>query len=208
MKSIYYQACFFILIALAPVFPAANLFAQSDPDAAMSSTDSSHRAIGIGVDHEELMRQLDADGDDYITQNEWDRVFTKYDANEDRRLSVEEMRAISRNTNKEETLGPDYGRMEAFDRLDKNRNDAIDISEWPGKEKGFQYLDSSRDGSISRKEFLSKNGRWWNVIFESLDFDDNKIIDRSEWLDSEASFNRLDRDHNGVIVRNEFYNPR
>jgi Ca2+-binding EF-hand superfamily protein len=208
MKSIYCRAFLFFFIALAMIFPAANLFSQSDTRGDTATPDLTRRTIGIGVDHAELMRQLDADGDDFITQNEWDSVFTKYDANDDRRLSIEEMSAISRNTNKEEALGPNYGRMEAFDRLDKNRDDAIDFSEWPGKEKGFQYLDTGRDGSINRKEFMSKNSRWWNVIFESLDFDDNQVIDRSEWLDSEASFNRLDRDQNGIIVRKEFYNPR
>jgi Ca2+-binding EF-hand superfamily protein len=61
---------------------------------------------------------------------------------------------------------------------------------------------------LSREEFLSDRGRWWNEIFENLDFDGNNAISRSEWLDSDASFDRLDRDHNGIITKQEFYNPR
>jgi Ca2+-binding EF-hand superfamily protein len=194
--------------ALIPVLLCGCLFAQTDAKVDEPQPITSIRAIGIGLDCDDLMRQLDADADGFITQAEWQRVFTKYDTNADQRLSADEVRAISSQTGKEQRLGPDYGRIEAFERLDKNRDEAISTSEWPGKEKDFNLLDANRNGSISREEFLAKNGRWWNETFDNLDFNDNHVIDRSEWLDSEASFNRLDHDNNGVIEEREFYNPR
>jgi hypothetical protein len=105
-------------------------------------------------------------------------------------------------------MGADYGRLAAFRRMDANKNDAIDPAEWPGNKRDFAYLDANHNVSLSREEFLAKNGRWWNQTFENLDFNGDKIIVRSEWLDSDASFNRLDRDSNGAIERKEFYRPR
>ena len=206
MKSIQGRIPVFIIIALTPVLLGVFLFAQSDTNAGVSKADSYTTAAGI--DYAEFMRQLDTDNNGIITQSEWNYVFSKFDKNDDKQLTAAELRAISGENSDEEEVGSDHGRIEAFERLDKNNNDAIDFSEWPGKEEDFRYLDLNRNESISREEFLSKNGRWWNEPFENLDFDDNNIIDRSEWLDSTLSFNRLDRDGNGVIERREFYNPR
>lgn len=208
MNSTQSRIQFYVLIVFAPALLGAYLFAQSDASAGASKSDSPVSTIGAGMDCSEFMRQLDADGDNVITQNEWIRAFSKYDKNDDNRLSAEEIQAISSQGQDEDELESDSGRIEAFVRLDKNRNDTIDNSEWPGKEEDFRFLDSNQDGSISREEFLSTKGRWWNEPFENMDFNNNNVIDRSEWLDSRASFDRLDRDRNGVIERREFYNPR
>jgi Ca2+-binding EF-hand superfamily protein len=169
---------------------------------------SAARALWDRFNSAELLRQLDADQDGTITRDEWERFFADHDTNADNRLSTEELKSVQRRGADEDSLGPDYGRLAAFERLDTNRNDAIDRSEWPGNEKDFGLLDSDHNGSLSREEFLSRAGRWWNETFENLDFNGDKAITRSEWLDSDASFDRLDRDHNGVIDRREFYNPR
>lgn len=158
-------------------------------------------------DSDWLLRQLDKDRDGNITHQEWERFFVDRDLNLDQRLSPEEIQAISQQRGGEE-LNPDAGRLAAFDRLDVDRNDAIDLSEWPGQKRDFQNLDADHNRTLSLEEFLSKNARWWNETFENLDFNKNGVIARSEWLDSSESFDRLDRDHNGAIDRREFYNPR
>jgi hypothetical protein len=175
------------------------------------STDSAQPASGnrfssACLDWTNLQKALDADRDGYITKEEWDRAFVDHDENGDNRLSVAEIQAFFPKAGNME-MG-DTGRQAAFERLDKNRNGVLERSEWPGKNKGFHHMDANRDGVISNEEFMAISARWWNDEFKNLDFDGNNIITRSEWLDSDASFDRLDRDHNGTIEKNEFYNPR
>jgi Ca2+-binding EF-hand superfamily protein len=208
MKFIDRQFWGIVLVSLALAIPGARLFGQSQKSTKVSLPESGNRISGASLDCAELLRELDPDKDGFITQEEWIRVFNDHDKNGDKRLSNEEIRSISQQADSEGTQGPDDGRIAAFERLDTNRNDAIDFAEWPGKERDFRYMDANHNGSLSREEFLSRNGRWWNETFENLDFDGNGIIVRSEWLDSNASFDRLDRDRNGVIERHEFYDPR
>jgi Ca2+-binding EF-hand superfamily protein len=151
---------------------------------------------------------MDADQDGLITQEEWQRVFANHDENGDNRLSKSEIESIAVEGDGAGMPDPDQERLEAFSRLDLNGNNAIDSPEWPGKDEVFSYMDANQNGSLSREEFLSRNGRFWNQPFENLDFDEDGIIENSEWLDSDKSFDRLDRDRNGMIERREFYNPR
>jgi len=189
-----------LLAALAMTFSAAQLFSQADSYSDLLPMDAS-----------DLLRRMDADQDGFIIQAEWNRIFAEHDRNGDRKLSPEELQPIRFKSKKESeyhTADPDAGRLEAFKRLDSNRNGAMDPAEWPGKEGDFLSLDANRDKSLSREEFLSRNGRYWNLPFENLDFNEDGVLSKSEWLDSDASFNRLDRNRNGVIERREFYNPQ
>jgi Ca2+-binding EF-hand superfamily protein len=196
------------LATLALMFLQTGLFSQAKQNAPAPKPASTNRTLWSGFVSADLLRQLDADQDGTITRDEWDHFFADHDTNADNRLSLDELKSIRARGADEDSLGPDYGRLAAFERLDVNKNDAIERSEWPGKEKDFRLMDADRNGSLSREEFLSRTGRWWNETFENLDFNGDKAITHSEWLDSEASFDRLDRNHNGAIDRQEFYNPR
>ncbi|MBN2337453.1 MAG: hypothetical protein JXP48_02840 [Acidobacteria bacterium] len=103
---------------------------------------------------------------------------------------------------------PAAAREEAFDRLDGDRSGTLERMEWPGRNQSFQYLDTDHDGVLNRQEFLSRKALWWNRVFEDLDFNANRLIDRSEWLDAEEAFERLDRNRDGQIESREFYHLR
>jgi Ca2+-binding EF-hand superfamily protein len=42
-------------------------------------------------------------------------------------------------------------------------------------------------------------------LFENIDANRDLVISRQEWLDTEESFKRLDRDRDGVVTSREFY---
>jgi Ca2+-binding EF-hand superfamily protein len=208
MKFFSSGVCVVIFLFGILSFGGEYLHAQSDAKEEPSPPESPSGTLETISDQWGLLRLMDADRDSVVTPDEWQRIFDNYDENGDHRLSQKEIDAIPLEEEGNAAADSNRGRLAAFERLDANRNNAIDSSEWPGKEKDFGYLDADHSGSLSREEFLSRNGRFWNETFENLDFDEDAIIVRSEWLDSEESFDRLDRDGNGVIERREFYNPR
>jgi Ca2+-binding EF-hand superfamily protein len=153
--------------------------------------------------------QIQMDTDEMVvTQEEWNSAFLKIDGSGDKRLSYKEIDQAFRQEERDSVADSNAARTAALVRLDRNQNEVIEFSEWPGKKRTFRYLDMNHDEVLSREEFMSENARWWNLAFEDLDFDGNRMISRKEWMDSDAEFNRLDRNHNGGIERREFYNPR
>ncbi len=197
-----------ILSLLAVQFACWQAYAQSKTEPQPSTPGMVGWIYGESFAVSDILKRLDADRDGYITRAEWERFFDHADSDGDGRLAPNEVQPISSRSSIDEALKPDEGRIAAFNRLDVNKDERIGLEEWPGNERNFRYLDADHDGVLSLEEFLSRNGRWWNEKFENLDFNRDGLIVRSEWLDSDFVFDRLDRDRNGVIERHEFYNPR
>ncbi len=193
-----------VLMSVVPALFCAHLFAQSPPSRETAQPNPKLRTYKSVFNFSDALRRMDYDQDGFVTRNEWERFFDDSDKNADKRLAPEEIGPLM----DQEVMESDKGRLAAFDRLDINKNNAVEASEWPGKDKDFSYLDANHSRSLSREEFLSRDGRYWNERFENLDFNDDGLILRAEWLDSDSSFDMLDRDRNGVIERHEFYNPR
>jgi len=208
MKSFSNSILIFLFLMLVLPFWGKYLHSQSGDSPELSQPESRPGIFETDFGYEGLWSLMDADQDGLVTQDEWQRIFANHDKNGDNRLSKSEMQSIPIQGSGPEMNASDQGRLEAFSRLDVNRNNVVDSSEWPGKDEVFSYLDANQNGSLSREEFLSRNGRFWNQPFENLDFDSDGIIEHSEWLESNESFDRLDRDRNGMVERREFYNPR
>lgn len=208
MKSFSNRIFTVFLFTLILLFGGNYLYSQTGDMEESPQADSRSGLLEAGSIYEGLFRLTDTDQDNFVTQDEWQKLFANHDKDGDNRLSKKEMKSISVQGSSEGMPDPDQGRLAAFERLDINESNLIDSSEWPGKDKDFSYLDANHNGSLSREEFLSKSGRFWNQPFESMDFNSDGMIARSEWLDSDESFDRLDRDSNGAVEKREFYNPR
>jgi hypothetical protein len=198
-------AVIMLIIGGAQVFSRGKNSTNSIPQVSQISREEvSDSPISLA----ELQTQIDADKDGFIVQEEWNKFFFKADENKDNRLSFEEVQKTF--LQEQEAVMVDFAaaRKAAFMRLDANKNSLLEVSEWPGKKRTFRYLDLNHDRVLSLEEFTSKNARSWNLAFEDIDLDGNKIITRSEWMDLDSEFDRLDRNNNGGIERKEFYNPR
>ncbi len=158
---------------------------------------------------------MDKNRDGKISQEEWqgtERSFDVHDWNHDGVLSGPEVRiGGQRTTNVEE---PDHnpGRFERnlnwtaanFTALDHNRDGKIMANEWHFDMETFRRVDDNRDNALSRGEFLGADDdddRGDN--FDDLDYNNNGLVERSEWHGSDASYRALDRNRDGVLSRYE-----
>ena len=208
MKSFGNGSLVLLFLILVLPFGGRYLHSQLIDGPELSQPEPRPSIFEANSGYEGLWNLMDADQDGLITQDEWQRIFANHDENGDNRLSKSEIESIPVEGGCTGMPDPNQGRLEAFNRLDVNGNNVIDGPEWPGKDEAFSSMDANLNGSLSREEFISISGRFWNQPFENLDFNADGIIESSEWLDSDKSFDRLDRDRNGMIERREFYNPR
>jgi Ca2+-binding EF-hand superfamily protein len=159
--------------------------------------------LGPELNSTDLLRRIDADHDGFVTRDEWNRFFADHDENKDGLLARQELGV--QEPQERQPFPPDPAIDELFARLDQDKDGMVSQSEWTGSKRQFQRADADRDGRLSREEFRSPNARFWNQLFEDLDTNGDHIITRTEWLDTEEAFRRLDRDRDGVITGREFY---
>ena len=92
----------------------------------------------------------------------------------------------------------------AFTNLDHNRDGRLTANEWHYDMETFRRIDRNRDNAVNRTEFLGNNqddGR--DINFDDLDANNNGRVERSEWYFSNAAFLALDRNRDGSLTRFE-----
>ena len=91
-----------------------------------------------------------------------------------------------------------------FNNLDHNRDRRVTANEWHYDRETFRRVDRNRDGALDQSEFLGANvddDRGDN--FDDLDWNNNGRVERSEWHGSDAVFSDLDANRDGVLSRFE-----
>ena len=90
-----------------------------------------------------------------------------------------------------------------FNNLDHNRDRRITANEWHFDIETFRRVDRNRDGALDQTEFLGQEDDVRDTSFDDLDWNNNGRVERSEWSGSAAVFNGLDRNRDGVLSRFE-----
>lgn len=146
--------------------------------------------------------------------------FTALDHNRDGMLTpnewhfdVETFRRVDRNRNNSLNLseflgeGLDDDRGDNFDDLDYNNNGRVERNEWHGGLGEFRALDRNSDGVLSRYEVVGSQASFNTYDeFQNLDYNRNGHLERAEWHWSNASFQQRDTNRDGVISPAELQN--
>jgi hypothetical protein len=91
-----------------------------------------------------------------------------------------------------------------FNNLDHNRDRKISSNEWHFDLETFRRVDRNRDGALDQTEFLGGDvDDVRDTSFDDLDWNNNGRVERAEWTGTPAVFTNLDRNRDGVLSRFE-----
>jgi Ca2+-binding EF-hand superfamily protein len=143
---------------------------------------------------------LDRNRDGRLAAREWAydmESFNRVDLNRDGFLSRAEFLG---NT----TIDDD--RDDRFEYLDADNDGRIERREWHGTGQAFDSLDRNRDDVLSRDETFgsSPTATAANDRFSRLDWNGNGRLEAGEWQATRRSFTARDLNGDGVLTRNEF----
>jgi Ca2+-binding EF-hand superfamily protein len=173
----------------------------------------------VSAAREQTFRDRDKNHDGVLTLEEYGGHpgnFAAMDANGDRVLSRDEFVNRYREGNENAPPAVSTGPLvqapplvDAFARMDRNRDNAITRSEWRSDmaPASFARLDRNHDGVVTRDEFAnplplgSAEAR-----FGDLDLNGDGIIDRNEWRGETLSFDVVDRNRDNRVTVDEYVN--
>lgn len=197
-----------LAIAL-PLVAAPVARAQNDDDQGWRRNSQSRETMRF--------QGMDRNHDGVITRREWrgsDASFRVHDWNGDNVLSGDEVRVGAvRTPNDDEDYTPsrrpafnDWTQA-GFNRVDTNGDGRISRGEWRYDSESFRRADRNGDDVLSRAEFVNgdtdmdledRSGQ-----FRNLDVNTDGRVTRDEWQWSRRSFDRYDRNGDGVLSRAE-----
>jgi hypothetical protein len=100
-----------------------------------------------------------------------------------------------------------------FRDMDQNGDRVITRSEWRGNDQSFKEHDTNGDGVLSGNEVLAavqppapdRSRREERAVrFDRMDRDHDGRLGRNEWEGAAAAFSRADLDHDGIVSRAEY----
>jgi Ca2+-binding EF-hand superfamily protein len=144
----------------------------------------------------EAFRSHDHNSDGRISRSEWHydvESFRRADRNGDSSLSQNEFL----NTDVDADL------EDRFDFLDANNNGRLERSEWHASRDAFEWLDRNNDNVLSRSEVVGEDTTVQDDVLADLDDNRDGRVSMNEWHWSRRSFERRDRNGDGVLTRAE-----